>query len=240
MLAILLHFVLAAAPTENPTAEATPVSYSALLAEIAEEQQRLQALYKRPKADRAAIIKEARQYVLRRLVEDIFPAWYGTVWEFYGTTEVPGQGGVACGYFAFTALRDIGFRLPHAQLAQLYSENAIKNLAPVGQIKRFRNASMAEIEEHFASSGHGLYLAGLDCHVGFVVYDDDGGRFVHSSYYNPPLAVVSEPLDGPNPFRDSKYRVIGKLFDDAMMKRWLGGEKFALTYGVRRKAQRAD
>ncbi len=34
---------------------------------------------------------------------------------------------------------------------------------------------------------------------------------------------MAEPLEGYNPFARSKYRVIGALFDDNMMIKWLEG-----------------
>ncbi|MCL2178160.1 MAG: hypothetical protein FWC28_07685 [Proteobacteria bacterium] len=221
--------VLVLALSLEAKANEAPVPYKTLLAHIASEQLRLQALYQQPRADKAAIIAKARQYILQRLVLDVFPAWYGTPWAFYGTSATPKQGAVACGYFVFGVLRDVGFKLPRAKLAQLPSETAIQHLVSPKQLKRFSKASLEQIGEHLSKHGHGLYLAGLDSHIGFVVYDEKGARFVHSSYYNPPLAVVSEPLEGPNPFYDSKYRVIAPLLDDTMLQRWLSGEAFVLT-----------
>lgn len=228
--AIAVLLVLMFGLSHEAGAKAPTVPYKTLLSHIASEQSRLQTLYKQPHANKAAIIEQARQYVLQRLDLDVFPAWYGTAWEFHGTSETPGQGAVACGYFVFTALRDVGFRLPRVKLSQLPSESAIKNLVPATQIKRFSGASLEQIQDHLTKHGHGLYLAGLDYHIGFVVYDDKGSRFVHSSYYNPPLAVLSEPLNAKNPFYDSKYRVIGKLLDDAMMQHWLSGKAFTVAH----------
>ena len=33
------------------------------------------------------------------LTDKIFPYWYGTDWDFNGTTQKPNEGKIACGYF---------------------------------------------------------------------------------------------------------------------------------------------
>jgi hypothetical protein len=37
--------------------------------------------------------------------------------------------------------------------------------------------------------------------------------------------VMAKELDIHNPFKDSKYRVVGKILDDEMMKSWILGKK---------------
>jgi len=50
-------------------------------------------------AQQAEVIAEARTIVTGFIYKEIFPSWYGTPWNFNGTTEVPQQGKIACGYF---------------------------------------------------------------------------------------------------------------------------------------------
>ena len=44
------------------------------------------------------------------LRDDLLPAWNGTAWAMNGTSQVPGRGSIACGYFVSTTLMHAGFR----------------------------------------------------------------------------------------------------------------------------------
>jgi hypothetical protein len=48
-------------------------------------------------------------------------------------------------------------------------------------------------------------------------------RFVHSSFYQKEIGVLSEPLDGYNPLAHSRYRIVGTLLGGAMMLAWITG-----------------
>lgn len=39
---------------------------------------------------------------VRQITQKVFPYWYGTKWDFNGTTEMPQEGSIACGYFVTT------------------------------------------------------------------------------------------------------------------------------------------
>ena len=160
----------------------------------------------------------------------MFPAWYGTRWAFNGMTRTPGEGEIACGTFAVFTLQDVGFRIPTRMAAQP-SENIIKNLIGNSTVKRFSNHTpMSKVIEWLGERGEGLYLVGLDIHVGFIVYENDTMEFCHASYYDPPRAVVSQEVTEKSPLTDSGYRVVGKLLADDMIKKWLLGEEFQVTY----------
>jgi hypothetical protein len=64
----------------------------------------------------------------RFIVDSIIPYWFGTKWNFYGTTEVPRNGSIACGYFVTTVLRDAGLRINRIKLAQAASEEMMKSV----------------------------------------------------------------------------------------------------------------
>lgn len=175
------------------------------------------------------LISEAGASVFTTLVEEIFPAWYGTPWDFNGISQSPGEGKIACGYFVTTTLRDVGFDLPRIKLAQQPSQTIIHSFTGRESISISAGKPIADIEEHIRKSGIGLYIVGLDTHVGFVVNDGESLAFVHSTYYNPPKTVVAEATDSVNPLRDSNYRVVGKILDDTMMRKWILGGSFALN-----------
>lgn len=169
------------------------------------------------------LIGEARKFVFTAITDNIFEYWYGTPWDFNGTTQVPGKGKIACGYFVTTVLRDAGFDLPRAGWAQLAAEAIVKKMTT--DIKRFSNRPVSEVEDYIDGRDDGLYVVGLDCHVGFIYKKGNKIKFVHSNYYKKETGVMSENLDTKNPLKDSKYRIIGRLLDDAMMKKWLLNER---------------
>jgi hypothetical protein len=80
---------------------------------------------------------------------------------------------------------------------------------------------MADVVSYIRTKGEGLYIVGLDCHVGYIYYRNGKMSFVHANYYRPKIGVMSELLIGYNPLNDSKYRVIGKIFDKEMVRNWI-------------------
>lgn len=169
------------------------------------------------------IVKEASNLLLED-INNYFEVWYGTQWDFNGHTQTPKDGKIACGYFITTTLRDMGFKIPRIKWAQLASESMIKNMTT--DIKRFHNAPMKDVVDYIQSKGEGLYIVGLDCHVGYIYYYKKKMTFVHSNYYKPLIGVMSEPLIGKNPLNDSKYRVIGKILDKNMVIKWIKNESY--------------
>jgi len=178
------------------------------------------------------IIAQAREHIFHFLTRLIMPSWYGTSWDFNGTSETPGQGSIACGYFVSTTLRDAGFNIPRRRLAQQPASYMIKNFADPktnpGHIFEFSNKGIAHVAAFIDQNlGRGLYIAGLDTHVGFIVHNGKDMRFVHSSYYNPPRCVVSEPIIGNNPLAHSKYRMIGTMLTDTMVVNWINNHNYS-------------
>lgn len=190
--------------------------YATLVQEIQAKRNELKSLY--IKSDSTLII--ARDYLNRTVSKEIFLYWYGTKWDFNGTTRIPKKGNIACGYFVTNILTDLGFNIPRIKWAQSASETFIKKLAP-NNIKRFLNKPISEIKEYLLKTGEGVYLVGLDIHVGFIIVDGDNINFIHSNYYHPEIGVMSENIDSKNPLRDSNYRIIGKLMTDEMIINWL-------------------
>lgn len=197
-------------------------SYSQTITSIREMQHSFNREFRaaKSKSVKDSLIKKAKTYLIKTLSEEIFPAWYGTKWEFYGRTTTPQKGSIACGYFVTHTLSDLGFNIPKTSWAQLASEAFIKKLS-TSPLKRFSNASMEKVEYYLRSQKEGVYLVGLDCHVGFVLVTKEDIRFIHSSYYHPHIGVMSESIKSTNPLSDSSYRVFGKLFSSQMVKNWI-------------------
>ena len=149
----------------------------------------------------------------------MFPKWFGTPWDFNGTSTVPKKGLIACGYFVTTVLQHSGFKIPRVKWAQMASEGMIKKICK--DIKRFHNAPIEQVAAYLNKKPDGLYIVGMDSHVGFLYRTGTKMRFVHSNYYQAQIGVMSEELAGQNPLDDSGYLVIGRLFDDEMIRKWI-------------------
>jgi len=173
------------------------------------------------------IISQTRQYLHEVLSQEIFPAWYGTPWSFYGNAEHPLEGCIACGAFVENALRNCGF-IVDKKLSAQPSEYIIKNLIGCdNNIERFSNIHIDTFCKKVKQMGEGIFIVGLDNHVGFFYILKDKYRFIHSHGY---LCVLPEfPAFSPI-LRRSKYRVVGKLFDRIMIEKWLLKRPFSLEH----------
>lgn len=166
------------------------------------------------------VVDSCRQYLESCLVDSVLLYWKNTEWDFYGTTQKPRCGKIACGYFVATALRDIGFRIPREKWAQWASEPFIRRFCGA-QVKVLSNRTEKEAEAYAKTRPTRIFIAGLDKHVGFLIHQGNEFYFMHASYYRPEIGVIREKADGNNPFARSKYRVLGELFHDDMVVDWM-------------------
>ena len=178
---------------------------------------------------KAVILAETRKHLEAELLQDIFPAWYGTDWAFHGTSSKPGEGAIACGYFVSTCLLHAGFKVERVKLAQQASQKIIETLMEKADRDILAGGkSMEKIRDYLKKEGDGIYIVGLDSHVGFISVSGEDMVFIHSSYYEPDSFVKSENIDSKNPLSDSKYRVFGKILSDEMMVGWLTERSYAV------------
>lgn len=168
---------------------------------------------------------EAASYLLEKITTDFFDQWRGTEWDFNGTTRTPRTGKIACGYFITTVLTDAGFNIPRVKWAQQASEYYITRMT--SDVKRFSNRTAESMKAYFLKNPDGLYVAGLDSHVGFVYKSGDEVTFTHASYYDPKIGVQTEELTGDNPFAKSAYRVVGRILNKEMVRKWILGEAWS-------------
>jgi hypothetical protein len=148
------------------------------------------------------------------VADRILPAWNGTPWSFSGTAQAPGSRPIACGYFVATALEDAGLRVERRHLA-----------LPAERVARFRRASLDTFLAAVARSGDGLYVVGLDYHVGFLLMRRGRAFFHHSSLQAG--GVLREPAILSLALATSSYRVAGKLFDREVARSWLAQSTIA-------------
>ncbi len=175
------------------------------------------------------LLAKIRVKLEKELTQYIFPAWYGTPWDFNGTSNRPGKGKIACGYFVSTTLKHIGFKIDRYKLAQQPSQRIITTFVKRSDIDISSCRPLSGVKKKLEETGDGIYIIGLDTHVGFVAVKGKSITFIHSSYYRPDRCVVAESYNSKNPLSDSKYRVVGKLFHDEMLINWLSEKPYKVT-----------
>jgi hypothetical protein len=209
----------------QPSTDYSAPAYRATLHRFELRRTALAARYRRATtpAGRAACLAKARELWLAALDSTVFPAWEGTPWGFYGQSWEPRQGSIACGYFVTTALHDAGLRLPRTLLAKQAATVIIRNLTTEAHMHRYRGLSQADFVQQMRQLGPGLYVLGLDYHVGFLRVREGGAvQMVHSSYTGAG-GVVREAADS-SAALESQARVVGKISDDStLLRAWLLG-----------------
>ncbi len=155
------------------------------------------------------------------LVEEIFPFWYGTIWDFNGYTAKPRDGVVACGYFVSTPLKQIGFKLNRYKLAQQAAANIVKSLCVNEKAKTL--STIEQMLAYFKTQDDGLYVVGLTSHVGFIEKKNQEVYFIHSNYeWYPCNGVVKEKVLASTAISHSDIFVIGSISqNEILLKRWL-------------------
>lgn len=142
------------------------------------------------------------------IADSLVPCWYGTPWDFNGTTQTPGQGKIACGYFVTTVLRDAGFTLDRVKLAQCASEQLVTTTC--NGVQRYSKKALRDFVAAIKKAGRGLYIVGLDNHTGFIYHNGKEISFIHAGYL-PPRCALREPAEESATLAASAYRVVGKI-----------------------------
>lgn len=175
-------------------------------------------------SEKDAIIGEARELFSRTLIENLLPRWMGTPWAMNGTTNQPGEGEIACGYFVSTILRDAGFNIHRTRFGQAAALRIQQATTPPGRkVHTFFSIAPELLAKKIAALGDGVYIIGLNVHVGFVVVRDGDVRLVHASYTDERV-VVDEPLASARAIELSRpkgYFVSELVSTDAAVVRWI-------------------
>ena len=178
-------------------------------------------------AERKVVESDAR-VILEHTLPAMMRCWLGTPWDFNGTAPKPGGGRIACGYFVATVLKDAGFQVDRYQLAQQPSENILRSFLPKESCSLTVGKEYGAFASVVEKAEPGVYLVGLDTHVGFLEVRQDGFRMIHSSGSRP-WCVVDESRDDAQALRKSNWRMLGNLTGDPqVLKRWLKAEKIVV------------
>ena len=166
--------------------------------------------------------KDIRNYLFKLVDEDIYNYWAGTPWAFYGKTQQPKIGSIACGYFVTTTLTDLGFKIDRVGLAECRSGDMIKKLC-VG-IKSFNNLN--KLDDYLAKQPvNSVFIIGLDFHTGYVVKNATGCYFFHSNYYNNNEGVVKEKIKDSKALNNNKFFMIGSLTaNENLLRKWVANK----------------
>ena len=129
---------------------------------------------------------------------------------------------IACGYFVKTTLRDAGLKIQRIKTAQQAAEVIVSIIASSESINRFSDRPIEVIQKSMKERGDGLYIVGLDCHVGFLQQIGDTTWFIPSNYLNRSGVMKESPWQN-SVFYHSRYKVIAKISDDKkLLENWLG------------------
>lgn len=174
--------------------------------------------------NRAASLAQARELLVTTLRDEILPAWNGTPWDFNGTSQTPRQGKIACGYFVSTTLLHLGLQVERVRMAQQASEHIAQSLVSTNPLRRSSDQPIDAFIAKARTHGDGVYIVGLDNHVGFLIVDGPDTWFHHAG----PKDVVKREVAREAPYLvASRYRIFAKLFDDALVESWLLGKQIA-------------
>ncbi|MFT5883277.1 MAG: hypothetical protein ACI9FG_001790 [Crocinitomicaceae bacterium] len=199
-----------------------PEQYEILKKDIKIRKNRLAQSYNDAQndAEREVVLSESR-ILLESILPKMMRCWLGTPWDFNGISETPGSGKIACGYFVNTIMRDAGFSLPRIKLSQQPSQTILGAFVPRHSMSIRTGMDYSEFYELILSKDAGIYIVGLDNHVGFIVHDGIKLHFIHSSG-RAPWCVVDETKENAVALQSSHYRVIGNVTAQTKtLKKWL-------------------
>jgi hypothetical protein len=171
----------------------------------------------------SATIDKVRTYVYHQIADSLFPYWLDTPWDFNGTTKVPGSGTIACGYLVTTLLQHGGFHINRYRIAQLSAEKIVISVCPQSSIHRYCDMPLDRFCNTMSQLGDGLYVVGLDYHVGFIFVKEKEVFFLHSTYVYPGC-VIKEKASESIVLESTRYRIVGKLLGTReFVRQWIEG-----------------
>jgi hypothetical protein len=160
--------------------------------------------------------------------------WIGSDWgRGVPQSNEPHTGKTNCGTFVGAILRDAGFNLDIKKLQLLPSQAIIGTFVKGKRVKKFIGVEMPTFLEGVREMGPGLYIIGLDQHVGLLVQDDKELRYFHSSIETG--KVASELAAEAWTIQASRYRIVGKILSPQNLRDWLGKKPIAVP-GKKKKS----
>lgn len=202
------------------------VRYEVLVGELQRWREDLKKEYEAAESnERRVRIEQDARLILEMMLPEMMRCWLGTEYDFNGTANGPGQGKIACGYFVSTVLRDAGFKLDRYKLAQQPSQNILRSFLDAEDCHLKVGEDYGKYVDWVESMDDGVFLVGLDTHVGFIVKRRGKMRFLHSSGAKS-VGVVDESSANARALKSSRWRMLGNLTGDRKVLRvWLKGDR---------------
>ncbi len=178
-----------------------------------------------------ADVRDPAREALAAYLPKLMEQWIGTAYAFTGASEVPREGAIACGYFVSTILLHAGLQVERVDLARQPAEQILRTVVPDADLVRLSRASRAEVVDVVAAQGAGIYLVGLDTHVGFLLHDGQAVSFCHASSRWGRGVVCEEAVSSPS--LKSGYTVLGRVDNDVLLDIWLEGATLPTAHAGR-------
>jgi len=168
----------------------------------------------------AAMIEISRFWV-SKVSDDLFQHWKGTPWDYNGTTTIPKQGNIACGYFVTTLLSHMGVQLNRRQLSTCASSEMMRKLVPGRPLINLSGLSYSGFCDSLKKYDAGVFIIGLDYHTGIIVVDSTNAWFIHS-YFAQNVGVIKEVIELSPALQSSKTKWLMPLTaDKGFIQRWI-------------------
>ncbi len=196
----------------------TTISYAKQLAYVNEKRLQLKAQLAEGKITMDSVCIKFCDLLLNNII----PYWYGTVWSFEGHTDVPNRGEIACGYFISTTMKHMGLNLDRYKMAQQPALNAMKSITTKLNIVMNPGSTPEKVVDFVKKKKQeGIYIIGLDYHVGFLLYKAGEVFFIHSSYLNPYKVTIEYALNSPALVASNTFCFAPVSGNEALMNKWL-------------------
>lgn len=169
----------------------------------------------------------SRAKIMDFLSNDIWPAWYGTPWDYNGYTNTPNDGIIACGYFVSTTLKHCGFNMNRYDVAKSYSKNIVEILTDSSTQVIFPD--IHSLLEHIEQRPDDIYIVGLSNHVGFLIKENGRIDFVHSNYGFPMMVIREEAYYSEALNWSQEYWLGSLLYSEGTITKWILDDKFAVN-----------
>jgi hypothetical protein len=140
---------------------------------------------------------------------------------------------ISCSMFVTAVLQNAGLRLDNRMLwANSRALYIMRSLAPkLSELKYYHNVTPQQLEKKVAALKKGIYVIGLNCHVGFLVVSNCKATVIHSDYTDPPTGVRMESIPQSQAILNSQkagYWVTPLFHDDRLIEYWLGDKEVKL------------
>jgi len=172
------------------------------------------------------ILQEAGNYLFDNLLNKIIPFWYNTPWCLSGYSNIPQDGTVGCSYFVSNTLLACGFNLNRYRLAQTDPIAGSRSLTFSDSVVNYiRNDSIEKVASNILKNHtEGLYIVGLDMHVGYLLIYKSKLYFIHSAYYPPNVVCMERFEKATGILGSSNYYITPITSNRKLLEKWILNE----------------